>query len=236
MGDPQAQVGPEIMDLPGLVTVTDLRSALRAVDVIVEQGEGGRHDNEESHYARFLAMAAEYDAFLRDDPDFTPHRCAASDPLMFAPIDSAAPGVHMGVHVSAHDSARVLDLANATYGLMLRLLASGTGTAQAVAARRIEIDGAVGLMHVLNRLGILLTTLPAGDAPTPHAGMNFHLPRSGLALPQPGAGAALLAERAHEIALALEVLAASVPGLDAGLAQQLRTVAAGLATPPTNHH
>jgi hypothetical protein len=236
VGDPQAQVGPEIMDLPGLVTVTDLRSALRAVDVIVEQGEGGRHDNEESHYARFLAMAAEYDAFLRDDPDFTPHRCAASDPLMFAPIDSAAPGVHMGVHVSAHDSARVLDLANATYGLMLRLLASGTGTAQAVAARRIEIDGAVGLMHVLNRLGILLTTLPAGDAPTPHAGMNFHLPRSGLALPQPGAGAALLAERAHEIALALEVLAASVPGLDAGLAQQLRTVAAGLATPPTNHH
>lgn len=220
VGRPEAQLGEDIMTLPGLVTVTDLDSALQAVDVIVEQGEGGRQDSEESHYARFIAMAAEYDAFLRDDPAFTPHRAIASDPLMFAPIGEAP-----GVHVSAHDSARVLDLANATYGLMLRLLASGTGTAQGVAARRSEIDGAVGLMHVLNDLSVLLTTLPAGAEGTLCAGMNFHLPRSGLALPQAGAGAALLAERAHEIALALDGLAKSVPGLDAKLADTLRTVA-----------
>lgn len=226
VGHPQAQLEPAIMDLPGLVTVTDLKSALQAVDVIIEQGEGGRHDNEESHYARFMAMADEYDAFLRDDPDFTPHRSVAADPLMFAPIGEAP-----GVHVEAGNSARVLDLANATYGLMLRLLASGTGTTRGVAARRAEIDGAVGLMHVLNSLSVLLTTLPAGSDATPHAGMNFHLPRSSLALPQAGAGAALLAERAHEIALALDVLARSVPGLDAKLAEQLRTVAASLVTP-----
>jgi hypothetical protein len=226
VGHPEAQLGPAIMDLPGLVTVTNLKSALRAVDVIIEQGEGGRRDNEESHYARFVAMANEYDAFLRDDPDFTPHRPVALDPLMFAPLGDAP-----GVHVAAGDSARVLDLANAAYGLMLRLLASGTGTTRGVAARRAEIDGAVGLMHVLNALSVLLTTLPAGSAATPHAGMNFHLPRSGLALPQAGAGAALLAERAHEIALALEVLAQSVPGLDAKLAEQLRAVAAALPTP-----
>ena len=229
VGHPEAQLGPDIMDLPGLVTVTDLKSALQAVDVIIEQGEGGRHDNEESHYARFVAMAAEYDAFLRDDPDFTPHRAVTFDPLMFAPIGDAP-----GVQVDAHDSARVLDLANATYGLMLRLLASGTGIAQGVAVRRKEIDGAVGLMHVLNELSVLLTTLPASGAPTPHAGMNFHLPRSGLALPQVGAGAALLAERAHEIALALDVLAKSVPGLNAKLAEQLRSVAAALVTSVAN--
>jgi hypothetical protein len=145
---------------------------------------------------------------------------------MFAPLGDAP-----GVQVEAPDSARVLDLANATYGLMLRLLASGTGTTRGVAARRAEIDGAVGLMHVLNALSVLLTTLPAGSESTPHAGMNFHLPRSGLALPQAGAGAALLAERAHEIALALDVLAKSVPGVDAKLAEQLRTVAAALVAP-----
>ena len=229
VGHPEAQLGPDIMTLPGLVTVTDLNSAREAVDVIVEQGEGGRHDSEESHYARFITMAEEYDAFLRDDPQFTPHRSVAADPLMFAPIGDAP-----GVQVTAHDSARVLDLANATYGLMLRLLASGTGTPQSVAARRREIDGAVGLMHVLNDLSVLLTTLPAGGEPRPHAGMNFHLPRSGLALPQVEAGAALLAERAHEIALALDVLGESVPGLDAKLAQQLRDLAAALPTPATD--
>jgi hypothetical protein len=87
---------------------------------------------------------------------------------------------------------------------------------------------------VLNELSVLLTTLPAGGAPTPHAGMNFHLPRSGLALPQAGAGAALLAERGHEIALALDALAAAVPGLNAKLSEQLRAVAAALLAPATD--
>lgn len=226
VGSPDAQLGPDIMDMPGLVTVTGLRSAMQAIEVIIEQGEGGRHDSEESHFARFVAMAAEYDAFLEDDPQFRPHRAVVSDPVMFAPIPGAP-----GCHVDARDSARVLDLANATYGLMLRLLASGTGVAAGGAARRRgEIDGAIGLMHVVHALSVLLTQLPAGTQPGLHAGMNFHLPRSGLVLPQLGAGAALLAERAHEIALALDALAPSIPGLDARLAGRLRDVAGALAT------
>lgn len=62
------------MDLPGLVAVRDLASAIEAIDVIIEQGEGGRSGAEESHFARFQAMAAEYDAFLAADPQFVPHR------------------------------------------------------------------------------------------------------------------------------------------------------------------
>ena len=226
VGDPDAQLGPDIMDLPGLATVTDLRSAMAAIEVIIEQGEGGRRDSGESHFARFLAMADEYDAFLQEDPDFVPHRRVVFDPVMFAPIGDAP-----GCHIAAPASARVLDLANAAYGLMLRLLASGTGIVQDRARRRVEFDGAVGLMHVLHALSTLLTTLPAGTAPTPKAGMNFHLPRSGLALPQPGAGPALLAERAHELALALDVLAASHPALDPSLAGRLRELGAALGAP-----
>jgi hypothetical protein len=229
VGAPAAQLGPDIMDLSGLVTVTDLKTAVQAIEVIIEQGEGGRRDTEESHFARFVAMAGEYDAYLAEDPHFEPHRSVAFDPVMFAPIAGAP-----GCHVDARDSARVLDLANATYGLMLRLLSSGTGNAQgSTATRRSEIDGAVSLMHVVNKLAVLLTTLPASTEPTPRAGMNFHLPRSGLSLPQREAGAALLAERANEIALALDALAASVPGLDpklgANLANELRDLAASLA-------
>ena len=63
--------------------------------------------------------------------------------------------------------------------------------------------------------------------------MNFHLPRSGLALPQREAGPVLLAERANEIALALDTVALDIPALEPALAGRLRTLAATLlAVPP----
>ena len=224
VGNPHAQLGKDIMDLPGLVTVTDLDTAMQAIDIIVEQGEGGRQDAMDSHFARFSSMAKEYDDFLAEDPQFLPYRPVVADPVMFAPMDGAP-----GFHVKAPQSARVLDLANATYALMLRLLASGSGIERgAAAARRIEIDGAVSLMHVLHALSSLLTTLPASTEPLPCAGMNFHLPRGGLALPQSGVGLVLLAERANEIALALDALSDSIHGLDRKLSSQLRDLAASL--------
>jgi hypothetical protein len=124
----------------------------------------------------------------------------------------------------------VLDLANASYGLMLRLLASGFGMASGNSrTRRIEIDSAIGMMAVMKSLAVQLTGMPAtaGDD-APRAGMNFHLPRSTLALPQRRAGTALLAERAREIADALSALAAEVPGADRSLSDRLASIADGL--------
>ncbi|WP_426102980.1 ferritin-like domain-containing protein [Massilia sp. TSP1-1-2] len=228
IGNPEAQLGRDLMDLDGLFAVTDLASARKAIEVIIEQGEGGREsrrpDAAESHFARFSAMGEQYDAFLREDPGFVPHRALASDPVMLAPIDPCGT-----THVEALEAARVLDLANAVYGLMLRLLASGTGMERGTAARRrVDIDGAVGLMHVINSLAVALTTLPADDQGTVCAGMNFHLPRSALALPQRHAGTLFMAERANEIALALDTAAAAWPAVDASLGGQLRALAAQL--------
>ncbi len=219
IGDRAAQLGRDLMDLPGLVEVSGLTTALKAIDVIIEQGEGGRSGSHDSHFARFVAMAEEYDRFLSEDPAFVPYRPIVSDPVMFEPIDG------QGTYIDATASSAVLDLANATYGLMLRLLASGTGNPGDQALRRAEIDGAVGLMHVLHQLALTLTLLPASDKGDQCAGMNFHLPRNGLALPQREAGMALLSERAHEIALALEVLRRDIPSLSPALAEQLRDVA-----------
>jgi len=42
--------------LPGLKPVTNLASAVVAIEGIVEQGEGASGDNEDSHYGRFKAM------------------------------------------------------------------------------------------------------------------------------------------------------------------------------------
>ena len=227
IGNPEAQMGRELMDLDGLFAVTDLRSARKAIHVIIEQGEGGRAsqqpDAAESHFARFCAMGEQYDTFLRDDA-FVPYRAVATDPVMLAPIDACGT-----THVQAAEAARVLDLANAVYGLMLRLLSSGTAMERGTAERRrVDIDGAVGLMHVINSLAVALTTLPADGEGKLRAGMNFHLPRSALALPQRHAGTRLMAERALEIALALDDAAASLPVLDPALGAQLRDIASQL--------
>ena len=169
-------------------------------------------------------MGDEYDAFLREDPGFVPCRVVAPDPVMLAPIDACGM-----THVKAAEASRVLDLANAVYGLMLRLLASGTATERGTAERRrVDIDSAVGLMHVINSLAVALTTLPVNAEGTLRAGMNFHLPRSALALPQRHAGSTLMAERANEIALALDAAAAQLPALDATLGEQLRQIAGQL--------
>lgn len=224
-GDPASQIGPELMNLPGLLPVTDLASAHRAVQFIVEQGEGGRGCADESHFARFQKMAEQYDSFLAADPGFVPYRPVVSDPVMLAPIDEECGAVH----VEAGDSSRVLDVANAVYGLMLRMLASGSGMASGTAAlRRAEIDGAVDLMHVIHTLAVTLTELPVDAAGESRAGMNFHLPRSALALPQRHAGTALMAERAHEVALALDDLGTRVPSLGSEMTATLRAVAARL--------
>lgn len=220
IGHPGAQLDRADLDLDGLLPVRDLASALAAIGGIVEQGEGGRNDSELSHFARFTAMAREYDALLAADPAFVPHRPVAADPVMLPPLGGAAVN-----HVEAPEASRMLDVANASYGLMLRLLASGTGVAKAGEPMRgILLGAAISLMHVIGKLAVALTTLPAGPSGAATAGMNFHLPRSGLALPQREAGAALMAERASEIGRALAGLARVHPQLT-GLAGKLSEIA-----------
>lgn len=227
LGKREAQVDNSILALDGLCAVTDLDSAVIAINTIIEQGEGGRGDEEESHYRHFLAIRDEYDTFLQQDLGFVPHRPVVSDPVMHAPILPQGQR-----HISASRAATVLDLANASYGLMLRLLASGFGLASgSTTTRRIEIDSAIGIMQVVKSLSVLLTTLPADDSGQT-AGMSFYLPRLTLALPQPHAGARLLGERANEIAKRLEAAAEDMPQLDRSLAGRLTQIAANLQRLP----
>ncbi len=228
LGNPACQLTADVLSFDGLIAVTDVDSAVAAISTIIEQGEGGRNDSEDSHFMKFCAVRDQYDSFLKEDPQFQPYRAVASDPVMFRPI----PGQD-GVHVSAHPASSVLDLANAAYGLMLRMLASGfamvAGDDKATAnAKATEITNAIAVMGVMRSLGVLLTTLPADDSGMT-AGMNFHLPRSTLALPQRESGRALLAERANELAHALDLAANDIPALDKTLAEKLTRVAQQLA-------
>ncbi|HEX6868117.1 MAG TPA: ferritin-like protein, partial [Candidatus Limnocylindrales bacterium] len=74
VGPPNAQATEEHFRWPELVAVTDLESAKRAIDTIVEQGEGARGDWHDAHFGRLIAILDEYVAELEADPGFDPVR------------------------------------------------------------------------------------------------------------------------------------------------------------------
>jgi len=57
---------------PELVAIVDLATAGRAIELIVEQGEGARGDWSEAHYGRFLAVLDEYLELRAGDAGSTP--------------------------------------------------------------------------------------------------------------------------------------------------------------------
>jgi CDGSH-type Zn-finger protein/uncharacterized Fe-S cluster protein YjdI len=203
IGDPGAQIGPEIVSLPGLSAVTDLASAVKALDTIVRQGEGASVASAESHYGRFLALAEEYDELRRRRPQFVPHRPVARNPVMRRP-----PTASDKVFIEARDAACVLDLANALYGQMLRCLAQAFGRSGDARAKRLLIDTAVELMFCVSGVAEFLTRLPASPRhPGQTAGISFAMLRDVTPVPAGGAEWALFSERLGELAASAVSLA-----------------------------
>ncbi|HEX8809331.1 MAG TPA: ferritin-like protein, partial [Xanthobacteraceae bacterium] len=74
VGEPRAQATPERFRWPQLIAVTDLASARKAIEEIIEQGEGARGDWQPAHYGRFLGIWDEYSRLAAADPAFQPAR------------------------------------------------------------------------------------------------------------------------------------------------------------------
>lgn len=232
VGDPSAQVGPELLSLPGLIPVTDLASALRAIDTIVEQGEGASRDVETGHYRRFIAIREAYDALRAARPDFRPARPAAHNPVMRRPPDPRDK-----VFIEAKEAATALDLANALYGQMLRLLQQGFGRPGGAKEKQPFLDAAVDLMFAIVPVAEHLTTLPArSDNHTCTAGISFSTLRPLAALPYGRGEKQLLVQRFAELTGQAETLRGSAPRLAEAadrLAQTASAFAAATAPPST---
>jgi hypothetical protein len=173
VGSPRAQATPDLFRWPQLVAVTDLASALAAVEEIIEQGEGARGDWRNAHYGRFLAMYEEYRDLRQRDPSFEPAR-----PVMRAhtrqPFDIVAPQPVITDPI-AH---RVAEAAVATYEVILHLLTRlFTHTEETDEQLRILVNSAIGLMAgVLRPLATALTALPVGPShPGRSAGFAFEM-------------------------------------------------------------
>lgn len=223
-GDAADQIGPADAPFSELTIVTDLASAWEAIETIVEQGEGAPGHSENSHYQRFVSVKQELATLLAEDPDFKPAFPVARNPVMRRPHDTANK-----VWITDPEAARVLDLANSLYALMLRLLSQSFGRDPGEAEhKRLFMDLARQLMHLLSHVAEHLASLPAGpEYPGLNAGMSFTILRDTARLPTGPGEMMFLSERALEIAAHAALIfpeghsQASVPTRMRALAERL---------------
>jgi CDGSH-type Zn-finger protein/uncharacterized Fe-S cluster protein YjdI len=102
-----------------------------------------------------------------------------------------------------------VDLANAGYGLMLRLLAYAYAVPASQSVKAAVVDLGIGLMRTILLLGEHAARLPAGPAhPECHAGVSFTTLRDSASLPPGPAAEAFFVERLQEFSVAATTLAA----------------------------
>jgi hypothetical protein len=166
VGSPRGQATPEQFHWPQLIAVRDLKSALAAVEEIIEQGEGARGDWKAAHYGRFLAMWEEYHAMLAADPSFEPAR-----PVIPAYSRQPFDIPHPVAIITDPQSVHVAELAGIAYEMVLQLLLRYfTHTDETDEQLGVLIDAAIETMAgVLRPLAVHLTTLPVGPE---HAGFT----------------------------------------------------------------
>ncbi len=202
-GDPALQLTAAEVNLPGAARVVCLKTALASLEAIVVQGEGAPAHAEGSHFDRFCAIRAEYRALKTSNPAFVPSHPAATNPVLRRP-----PRPEGRVWIEAQDAMEVVDLANAAYGLMLRLLAYAYATPSPQPDKALAIDLGIGLMHAMTTLAEHAATLPAGSS-NPHcnAGMSFTALRDAAPLPAGGAANRYFIERFAELSAVANRLA-----------------------------
>jgi len=173
VGPPRAQATPDAFQWPDLIAVTDLASAVAAVEEIVEQGEGARGEWQTAHYGRFLQIYDEHAALRGGDPGFEPAR-----PVLPAfssqPFDVAEPQPL----ITDPTTRGVSDMFNLGYEVLLQTLTRYfTHTDETPEQLATLVSTALGLMAgVLRPLGNTLTTLPVGpEHPGRTAGPTFQM-------------------------------------------------------------
>jgi hypothetical protein len=183
---------------PDLLPITDLAGASRAIERIVEQGEGARGDWTAAHYGRFLAVLEDYRAMREADPGFEPAHPAAAAAVR------GVEGIEPDVYISDPATGGCSELFNAVYELILQMIARYFAFGhETPGQRQVLAHAAVGLMfQAIKPLGLLLAALPVGpDHPGVTAGANFQLPyRASFLLPHRRSAWLRFAERLDELA------------------------------------
>jgi CDGSH-type Zn-finger protein/uncharacterized Fe-S cluster protein YjdI len=204
-GDPALQLSGAEVNLTGAQPVRCLKTALQAFAAIVTQGEGAPRDSQGSHYQKFLGIRDELRALTARNPAFTPAFPAATNPVLRRP-----PRPEGRVWIEDPAAFATVDLANASYGLMLRLLAYAHALRGPSPEKSLTVDLAIGLMQAVAPLAERAARLPAGPSnPQCNAGVSFTTLRDSAALSPGPAARRLFVERFTQLAQGGEALRSS---------------------------
>ena len=198
VGPPRAQATQQHFTWPELVAVTGLASAQRAIDEILEQGEGPRGHWQNAHFGQFVNILDEYQEMTQADPGFDAVR-----PVVAANVRPPERDVEVPL-ISDPLTARVTDLFNVGYEVLLQIFERFFAhTEETDAQLQVLADATIGLMlRVIKPLGDLITTLPVGgEQPGQTTGPSFELfYETDYLMPHRDAAWALLTERLDEAA------------------------------------
>ncbi len=221
VGPPKAQATQAYFRWPELVAVTDLNSAQRAIDTILEQGEGPRGDWRDAHFGQFVGILDQLQEMTRADPSFEPVR-----PVVAANVRPPERDVEVSL-ITDPLTARVTDLFNVGYEILLQIFERFFAHTQETDAQlKVLADATLALMlGVIKPLGDLITTLPVGsDQPGRTAGPSFELfYENDYLMPHRDAAWTLLTERLDEAARLCQALQ---EGSGARIGEQLAPVLA----------
>ncbi|MEA3108093.1 MAG: hypothetical protein QOI88_2698 [Gammaproteobacteria bacterium] len=208
VGDPAAQVGPDLVDFPELVKVVDVASAQRAIRSVTHQGEGNATDRTDCHFGILMALREALLRAKKVDPAFEPAHRALPNPTTDASEQYGAPHGSLIGNAYSRDVAAAFD---ALYSLMLRMLGYTWSPGGSMAVRRSFGRGAIILMaSVLKPLGEALTQLPASDDRGGlNAGPAFGLTRHVQLSADERAARVLVSERLSELTAQVGTLAES---------------------------
>lgn len=232
-GPARAQATSDYFHWPELVPVTDLASAHRAIDTILEQGEGARGHWRNAHFGQFIQILDEYRQLKAANPDFEPAR-----PVLFATVrssehDDTVPRITDDV------ASRCTDLFNVGYEILLQMLHryfahTEETDAQLATLSRATIRLMVG---VLKPLGNLITTLPVGpEHPGMTAGASFELfYENDYLVPHRAAAWALLEERLRDAVNFCDRIQKSSDQRVATEIENVRTALIGVADSLASH-
>jgi CDGSH-type Zn-finger protein/truncated hemoglobin YjbI len=198
VGPPRAQATQQYFGWPELVAVTDVASAQRAIDEILEQGEGPRGHWKDAHFGQFVAILDEFEQLSEANPGFDPVRAVI-------PVNVRPSERDITVPLATDPIARqVMDLFNVSYEILLLMLQRFFAhTEETDPQLKALADASVNLMFgAIEPLGDLVTTLPAGqEYPGRTAGPSFELfYESDYVLPHREAAWVLLVERIRQAA------------------------------------
>jgi CDGSH-type Zn-finger protein/truncated hemoglobin YjbI len=213
----RAQATQQYFGWPELIAVTDVASAQRAIDEILEQGEGPRGHWRDAHFGQFVAILEEYLQLREANPAFDPVRPVVTVNVRPSERDTSIPLATDPI------TRQVMDLFNVSYEILLLMLQRFFAhTEETDPQLKVLADASVNLMFgAIEPLGDLVTTLPAGqEYPGRTAGPSFELfYESDYVLPHREAAWAVLVERTRQAADFCEPGAPCAPEVGDGLRQ-----------------